>query len=264
MNALDAAALQNMFQQVLLGGLLFVRVLGLLLMAPVLGFTGIPPIFKVSFAAMIAIALLPTVPPQPPLELHPFALAPLVLKESFVGLFIGFVASSVLYAARFAGGLIDVNTGFQTALFFEPNLGGFPTLVGEFFAFATMMLFFGLDGPRVLLTAFAESVQLIPLTSPLLPLESEVPLVAWVGGVTTLAFSIAAPVLAAQFLAIWALALLARTAPQMNIFMLSFSVKVIVGLGMLVVGTPLMVILVRAALHKLTAETLLLIRSLVP
>ncbi len=264
METLDAAALESMMRTVVFGGLLFVRVLAVLVVAPLFSHWGIPLLLRSSLALMVVVALLPGLPPQPTLDLHPFVLAALVMKEALVGLFIGFVSSSVLYAARFAGGMIDMNTGFQTALLFDPSLGGFPTLIGELLGLATLMLFFWIDGPHLLLLALGESVRLIPLSSTAVAVGAGAGLVQWMGSITALALSIAAPVLAAQFLSLWALALLARVAPQINIFMLSFSVKVIVGLGMLVVSTPLMAMLLRTALRGLATEVLLLVRSLSP
>lgn len=249
---------------VVLGGLLLVRILALLAVAPLFGYGGIPLVLRGSLALVVVVAVLPGIPPQPALDLQPLALAALVLKEALVGVFLGFVSSGVLHAARFAGGMIDMNTGFQTALLFDPSLGGFPTLVGELLALATLMLFFWVDGPQLLMLALGESVRLIPLTGVELGAGAGTQLIRWIGGVTALALSIAAPVLAAQFLSLWALALLARVAPQINIFMLSFSVKVIVGLVMLVVSTPLMAVLLKTALRALASETLVLLRSLSP
>ncbi len=264
MQTVDAAALNELLRLVVLGGLLFVRVTALLLAAPVFSSIGIPPLFKVSFALLLTVALVPGLPPQPPLELHPWVVVLVVLKESLIGLFLGMVSSAVVYAARFAGGLLDMDIGFQTALIFDPGLGGFPTLIGEFFAMATLMLFFWLGGHQAVLLALQESVRLVPLTALRFPAVASEELIRWVGALTALALSIAAPVLAALFVTLWALALLARTAPQINIFMLSFSVKLLVGLAMLMVSTPLVVTLLRNALVRLQADVLTLVRALQP
>lgn len=264
MAALDAAALQELLWQVVVGGLLFVRVVALLMVAPVFSHSGVPLLLKASFALVVTVALLPSVPVQPVVDLHPWVLGFLVLKEALVGLFIGFASSAVLSAARFAGGLLDLDIGFQTALLFDPGLGGFPTLVGEFFALAALMLFFWLGGPESLLVAVRESVRIVPLTSVSVPAVAGPELLRWVSALTVLAVGIAAPVMAALFVSLWAFALLARTAPQMNIFMLSFSVKLLVGIGMLFLSTPLIVVLLRNAVQALQEDVLVLVRALQP
>lgn len=264
MEALDAAALEQLFQLVVLGGLAFIRVGALFMTAPVLSFGGIPPLFKASLALVIVVAILPTLPPQPPLELHPWVLLLLALKEAAVGALIGFLASGILSAARFAGGLLDMDIGFQTALLFDPNLGGFPSLVGEFFTFAALMLFFWLGGMETVLVALSESVRLLPLTALSFPAVAASELVRWIGALTALAVSIAAPVMAALFISLWALALLARTAPQINIFMLSFSLKAGVGVGMLFISVPLIVVLLRNAVQILQRDVLVLVRAFAP
>jgi flagellar biosynthetic protein FliR len=264
MVSLDAAALEQLFQLVVLGGLAFVRVSALFLTAPVLSHGGLPPLFRASLALVIVVGMLPALPPQPPLELHPWVLLLLALKEAAVGALIGFLSAGVLSAARFAGGLLDMDIGFQTALLFDPNLGGFPTLVGEFFAFAALMLFFGLGGMETLPGALTESIRLLPLTVLTFPAVTPPELVRWVGALTALAVSIAAPVMAALFVSLWGLALLARTAPQINIFMLSFSLKAVIGIGMLFVSVPLIVMLLRTAVQVLQQEILLVVRTLAP
>lgn len=70
--------------------------------------------------------------------------------------------------------------------------------------------------------------------------------------------------MAALFVSLWGLALLARTAPQINIFMLSFSLKAAIGIGMLFVSVPLIVVLLRTAVQVLQQEVLLVVRTLAP
>ena len=262
MESLDAAALERLFQLVVLGGLAFVRVTALMITAPVLSHSGVPALLKASLGLLIVMGVLPGLPPQPPLELHPWVLALLVLKEAAIGALIGFVTSGVLFAARFAGGVLDLDIGFQTALIFDPNLGGFPTLIGEFFAFAALMLFFWFGGIETLLVALGESIRLVPLTALSFPKLAPAELLRWLGALTVLAVSIAAPVMAALFVSLWGLALLARTAPQINVFMLSFSLKAAVGVGMLFLSAPLLGVLLRNAVQRLLQEVLVLVRVL--
>jgi len=126
MGGLDAATLEQLQGQFLLWVLIFVRTLAVLTTAPLFSHPGIPVILKASIAALIAIALASTQPPATMLELHPLVLILLLLKEVMLGLLLGFLSSAVVYAARFAGGLLDMDIGFQTALFFDPALGVSP------------------------------------------------------------------------------------------------------------------------------------------
>jgi flagellar biosynthetic protein FliR len=264
MGGLDAATLEQLQGQFLLWVLIFVRTLAVLTTAPLFSHPGIPVILKASIAALIAIALASTQPPATMLELHPLALIPLLLKEVMLGLLLGFLSSAVVYAARFAGGLLDMDIGFQTALFFDPALGGFPTLVGEFYAFAALVLFFWLDGHHAPLLSLAETLRIAPVTELTLRFPSAQVLIGWMAQLTVLALNIAAPAMAALFLTLWALALLARSAPQINIFLLSFSAKVVVGIGVLALSTPLIVVLLRQALVQLQSDLLTLVRALQP
>jgi flagellar biosynthetic protein FliR len=240
--------LENLMGKFIVGILLFVRVLAMMVSGPMLSALGIPPLVKVGLAAIVALAMtMVTAPLQPTIVVEPFALVPLVFKEIFVGALIGFCASMILMAARFAGGLADMEIGFQTALIFDP-LAGVPTLLGELKAMAMLMLFLGLNGHYALLESVAASATLVPLDRFALGSVDVAFLVRMATGALVLGVKIAAPIIVAIFLVHIALSLLARIAPQVNIFMLSMHVKIVVGLLVLIATVPLVILVMKNAL----------------
>lgn len=246
----------------IVGTLFFVRVLAMMVAGPMLSALGIPPLVKVGLAAIVAISMaLVAAPLQPTIVVEPFALVPLVLKEVLVGALLGFVASMVMMAARFAGGLADLEIGFHTALLFDPT-AGIPTLLGELKAMMMLMLFLALNGHHALIEAVAASAQIVPLDRFALGSMDAQYLVRLATSALILGIKLAAPVVVAIFLIHIALSLLARIAPQVNIFALSMHVKIIVGLLVLLGTVPLVVLLMRTALGWFDEQLMQLLQAL--
>jgi flagellar biosynthetic protein FliR len=82
--------------------------------------------------------------------------------------------------------------------------------------------------------------------------------------VLVLAIKMASPVLIALFLTNLSLALLARIAPQTNIFILSFQLKVSVGLIVLLISIPLFVYVSKIAMEGMQQELYRFILTLYP
>ncbi len=240
----------DLFQERFVVGLLFfVRVTGLMVVAPFFSNTGIMPTVKVALAA--AIALLMSVAfgeEQPAVQVEPMNLLVLVFKEALVGIIIGYCSNLMFQAVRFAGGLADFDMGYQTAALFNLNLNS-PTLVGEVKWLVAMMLFLVLNGHHFLIEATYASVTIIPVTTFSLSGPTAELLIGLVTTMFLIGVKIAAPILIALFITNLALALLARVAPQINIFILSFQFKIIIGLLVLMLTAPIFIIVVKNALE---------------
>lgn len=248
----------------LVGLMIFIRVTGIFLTAPFLRSEAIPPQVKIMFSVILAIIVNTALwKEHPTLEFHLWNLVFLVFKEFLVGMIIGFAANTVFYAARMAGGLIDQDMGFQTATIFDRS-NSTPTIVGEVKELVAIMVFLFLNGHHYLVEGLFISVKAIPLTT-MAVTDSTMSLLAKMStSVIVLAIKMASPVLIALFLTNLSLALLARVAPQTNIFILSFQVKVTVGLIVLLAAMPLFVYVAKFALAGFQENLYTFIMTLYP
>lgn len=261
---LDAATLSILTQKFLVGTLIFIRIMGIFLMAPFLSSEAIIAQVKIGLGVILAMMVTSAYwTQQPVIEFHLWYLVLLVLKEIMVGMLIGFSCHMVFYAARFAGGLVDFDMGFQTSMMFDMN-NQTPTLLGEFKELIVLMLFFILNGHHHLIEAIYVSMKAVPLTTFAITDTTIHFLIKFSTSVLMVGIKIAAPVLVASFLTNLALALMARIAPQTNIFMLSFQVKITVGLFILFVSVPLLVYVLKIALAGMQVESYNIIMSLNP
>ncbi|MBL7999641.1 MAG: flagellar biosynthetic protein FliR, partial [Candidatus Kapabacteria bacterium] len=258
----DAALLNTLMAKFLVGSLLFVRVTALMFSGPVFGSLGVEPQVKVFLSAMLALVMTMAYSgSQPPITLDAWGIIPLALKEIMVGSIIGYSASLIMNAARFAGGILDFEIGFQTALLFDAN-AGVPTLLGELKSMMITMIFLFLNGHHFLIESIFASAQIIPIDGFVMGKNALDMIVRIVTVTMIVAVKIASPVLVALFLTNLSLALLSRVAPQMNIFALSMHVKIVVGLLSLFVSVPLIVLLMKHVLGIFESEVMKVLLSI--
>ncbi|MDZ7373519.1 MAG: flagellar biosynthetic protein FliR [candidate division KSB1 bacterium] len=226
-------------EQFQLWALAFVRVLSGLVLFPLLGDRRFPMMARVGLAAFLAVLLLPSLnglrlPPQPAVKL-----VWLVVKEVAVGLVLGFVSFQIFHGMHLAGQIVGFQMGFAVVNVLDPQTQEQVSLTGEFQYIVAVLLFLVVDGHHMLLTALARSFELVPPFSVALDPQLASSLVRVTAEVFLIGVKIAAPAMAALFLANVALALLARTVPQMNVFVVGFPIGIAVGLAALAYSAPL-------------------------
>lgn len=261
---LDSTTLALLTSKFLISALIFVRISGMFVTAQFFGSGAIPNQVKLILAIILTTAVAaPFWNEQPPIDFHLWNLVLLSFKEFLVGAIIGFSGNIVLWAARFAGGMIDFEMGFQAGALFDRDSGA-PTLVGEFYFLTGMMIFLMFNGHHFVIESFYMSIKAVPLTTFVITQATVTELIRLVSSVLLIGMKIASPILIALFCTNLALALLARIAPQTNIFMLSFQVKISIGLVMLVFTVPLLVMVLKFAMTQMQSETMKLLLTLNP
>lgn len=210
-----------------------VRVLGWMLVAPPLSTSSVPIRVRVSLSAAIGLLVAPAAAAHlPGTSLGEFAAA--LLWQVVVGAALGFGTRLIYAAVESAGSLIDLFGGFSLSTAFDPLLLNQGTIVGRFFQLLATTLLFVTQGHVVLLGGFVRSFQAVPLDTGLGlgPLSAE--LTSRFTGMFLAALQISGPLVVVLFLADAAMGVVNRVAPQMNVFQLSFPLKIM--LTLLLVG----------------------------
>ncbi|NHM28220.1 flagellar type III secretion system protein FliR [Desulfofundulus sp. TPOSR] len=243
--------------------LIFVRASAFLAAGPLFFFPNVPRPLKAFMAFVLAVVLFPVVPgvePDFPGGLLGFALA--AAEEAGVGLVLGFVASLVFQSLAVAGQIMDIQMGFFMANLFDPAMGHQATISSRFLYLLGMVLFLILDGHHVLIAGLARSYELVPLTGAALDGTTTLAVVKIFARMAALAVQIAAPVVAVVLIIDICLGLLGRTAPEMNIFMLGFPLKIALGILTLSVMVPLFGVVFRAMVRMMEQDLYTVIRGL--
>jgi flagellar biosynthetic protein FliR len=212
----------------------------MLMMTPILDGFGIPARVRVLLViglSMTLVSILPNVAPAEPDNLWRFLAA--AACELGVGAFLGFGAMCAFAAFSFAGNLLDQQMGFGLASVFDPTTRSSSPLVASIFGLVAVVMFFTVDAHHALLRGFAYSLERLPLGSAMVSV-TPMALAHQFGTIFSLGLLFAAPVMFCIFLIEVGMAVVSRTLPQMNIFMISIPVKIVCGLLLLTLVLPRM------------------------
>lgn len=214
--------------------LLFILILsrwaGMIMLAPVFGARGVPAMVRIGLAAGITVIIYPLInagKPSIPSELLPFIAV--MIKEVLVGLAIGFVIYTFSAILQGAGQLVDLQMGFHMGSVIDPVYGVQSPLIGNFLLIFATMFLLATNAHHLLIAAMLKSYAYIPIDPSNLPahFSSYARLML---NVFALAIQLAMPVIGALLVSDIGVGLLCRTVPQLNIFSIVFSVKIIFGL----------------------------------
>lgn len=225
--------------------LIFIRVMGVFLSAPILSSPRIAAPIKLGLALLLAIILQPIVATSTvlPTEVLPYFL--LVFKESLIGVTIGFVANMVFMAVQMAGELADIQAGYSFAAVVDPASGINSSIIGQFQVMMAWMVFLAVDGHHILLNGLVDSFHVLPLGSIVFNPAIVHNVLGLSSQIFVIALQIGAPVIGAVLLGDLALGLLSRTVPQMNLLVMGFPVKMALSLIILAAALPLSLALER-------------------
>lgn len=218
--------------------LVLVRTAGMLAVFPVFSAQQIPPLVRVGFALLVTFVIYHTVPLVAPLA-GIGELVAAVASQVVLGIIVGFVAQLVFAGIQFAGEIIDLQIGFAVANIINPSTQESVTIIGEFELALATLFFLVSNSHLLLLQGIGGSFHLVPL--PYITLNPSVAgnVVLFFGQAFLIVFKIASPPAVALFVVNIALGLMARVAPQMNVFVVGFPLQIGVGLIMLAVSIPL-------------------------
>lgn len=221
--------------------LIFCRISAFFVVAPVFSSRNIPAPFKIGLSFFVSIILFLTygfsqaVPSDLTIILF-------IFREVLIGLLIGYVAQLFFAVINTAAGFIDMQIGFGIANVIDPLSGLSAPIMGGFKYTVAVLLFLTMNGHHYMLDGLFQSYQWIPLSNSLFDRISEGSisefLISTFSHTFMLAFQLAAPIVVALFLTDVGLGFLARTAPQFNVFVIGIPLKIIVGLGILLIVIP--------------------------
>jgi len=212
--------------------MVFLRGLGIVMLLPTLGGRPLPVMVRVTISALIATLLYGLVPRIAMLPTGNAGLIVSAMGEVLLGLVFGFVGKLVFLAVDMSGRMITQEIGLSAAPGIDAPAPSTEPLAAFLSTFAGVM-FFLLGGHIGALSAFARSFDLAPAGAPAFSKLSIEYLVAGTAHVIELGFRISAPFIAMNFLITLAFSVMGRAVPKMSVFILSFSLRVLVGFVLL-------------------------------
>lgn len=218
--------------------LIFARISAFFVSAPLFSYRNIPIMNKIIIALALAFFASFTIEVENEIVID-WTYFLLIIKEAMVGVGIGLVAMLILYAVQVAGGFIDFQMGFAIANVVDPQTGIQTPLLGQFFYVLALLFLLSVDGHLILLDGIFNSYSLIPVDKLFLPFtDGQVAKHVTQAFVMMfiIAFQMAVPVVASLFLVDIALGFIARTVPQVNVFVVGLPIKIFVSFVVLLVS----------------------------
>ena len=224
------------------GIFIFARLLGFFRMAPVFNRKEMPGMIKLGLILLMTITLTAVVKPEVTIIKDSFVLS--ILLNMVVGAILGYVAQLILLAIDAGGDMVNMQMGLSSAMVLDPTTSSQVSILGKCFQLFGLIIFIQLGGVYWLLTAFVHSIQIFPLDATTIPLQELVNmdyLVKMSSNVLFMGLQIASPILLATLGQDIILGVISKTAPQVNVFQLSFLFKPILGAAIMVWILPMLV-----------------------
>jgi flagellar biosynthetic protein FliR len=219
--------------------LIILRTSGLFLMAPVLGEQGLPKTIRVGLVVLLSLVLLSALTfPPPPLSNSFWQLGGLCLQELFIGLLIGLLFRLLFMGVLTAGGIVGYQLGFAMVTVFDKNLASQVSIIARFWYMLAILVFLGINGHHLMISAFADSYSLVPLGTMGDGTASGDMIIKLTAFVFVIALKVAAPLMITLFLTDISLGTIAKTMPTMNVFFVGFPIKITVGLAIIALSLP--------------------------
>ncbi len=213
------------------------RVMAILIHIPMLGGQIVPNQVRIALGLILTMILIPWTPLGVEAEAFGlFAFAVMILREIIIGTLAGFAANLTFGAIQIAGEAMGLGSGFGSSRIFNPSMEESGTAFSPLFVITATLLFLIVNGHHQAIIAIQKTFTVIPVGTSIAfgSLDS---LLGMTAHLITAGIQIALPVMAALLLTDLTLGLMARVAPQVQVFFLGLPLKVavsLVALGLLV------------------------------
>lgn len=216
--------------------LIFVRIAGVVSVAPIYGTRGVPRRTRVGLALCIALLVASVTEYEPLNYTTIIGFTVLVLKEAIMGLSIGLASNLCMTIINLAGMFIDREIGFTMVTEFDQTFNANTTISAEFFNYTVLLIMLCTNMHYFVISAICDSFQVVPVGGALFDGETLYSLaITFMQQYFVIGFRIALPIFISITLCNVVLGILARTAPQMNMFSVGIELKLILGLIIMMV-----------------------------
>lgn len=211
--------------------MVFARIGSAFMVMPTIGDAFVSARTRLLFSLAVAFLVTPVLKAQiPALPTDPFQFTVLLFGEVTVGVFLGSVSRLLMSALETAGTIIAVNTGLANAQVFNPALASQGSLPGALMGWLGLLLIFITDLHHLLILAVVDSYATFVPGAPLPVTDMAVMIGQLVSRSFVIGLQMAAPFMISALLFAFALGLLSKLAPQIQVFFIFLSAQVALGL----------------------------------
>jgi flagellar biosynthesis protein FliR len=219
--------------------LIFLRVAAIVFSAPVLDTDTVPVTFKAALAFAVSILLLPVVDrvvTARDLSLTVFVIG--ILSEIVIGVTIGLSVKLLFAGIQLAGQMAGYQMGFAVANVMDPSTSAQIPILAQVYNLTAMLVFLAINAHHMFFSALVESYTILPPLSMVLSARLVEMMMGLAGNMFVVAIKVGAPLIAVLLVTTIGLGLVARTVPQIQIFVVAMPLKIVLGLVFMMIVGP--------------------------
>lgn len=215
--------------------LIFIRISTFVYVAPFFSTSNTPRRVRVGFALIFSYILYGVIQQHSvPDYSSVLGYSMLVLKEAATGLIIGLGANVCMSIVQFAGKIADMEVGLSMVQLLDPLTNMSSGFMGTVYQNALILIMMVTNMHYFLINAIAETFTLIPIGRAVFSSQKLLTTITqFMVDYVSISFRICLPIVATMLLLNAILGIIAKAAPQMNMFAVGIQMKVLVGLGIL-------------------------------
>ena len=215
--------------------LILIRLASFVFAAPFFNMANVPRKVKAGFALCLTVLVYSLFPDMTVEYNGMIDYAIIVVEEMIVGILLGAVTSFCVQIIMFAGKIIDMDIGISMAQLYDPTTRMQVGIMGNLYYYMMMLLLIISGMHQYLVAAIVETYKVIPIGGVKFGVGIYTAIISFMSDFFVIGFRIALPVFSVILMLNCVLAILAKVSPQMNMFVVGMQLKVVFGLGVLLV-----------------------------
>ncbi len=210
-----------------------VRITGFIFTAPFFSLRNVPVRVKTGLSIFLTAILFYSVPYSTPEYTGVIEFAMLIAKEALAGAIMGLFANIAHHILAFAGQIIDMEIGFSMVNVMDPVTSVQTTITANLYGYLVLLIMLITNLHHYFLKAVIDSFQIIGIGKAQLDPQAYLVMIQFITDYFIIGFRIVLPIFAAILVVNAILGILAKIAPQMNMFVIGMQLKIFVGLVVL-------------------------------
>lgn len=208
----------------------FTRIAGFFMVMPLFGTRLVTQRVRLLLALATSVVITPILPPMPVIEGVGLQTMIIIAQQLLIGIALGFALEVLMQIFILSGQMVAMQTGLGMAQMVDPSNGVNVAVVAQWFLIFVNLLFISLNGHLIAIEILADSFFTIPVGSGGLSSDTLMAIARLAQWMFAAAMVLALPAVASMLVVNIAFGVMARLAPQLNIFAVGFPVTMMLGL----------------------------------
>lgn len=211
--------------------LVMMRTGAVIFSAPVFGSPNVPAQIKAATTVLFSLSIFPLISvPNQSIGSDALHFILYAMRESLVGLMLGFIVSLLMNSFFIAGQTIDTQMGIGITNIIDPVLRTNIPTMGQIWFLVATLIFLAIGGPYYMIKSLLWSYEVLPLSSLKLPSTYGAGLLRFSADMWLVGLKVGAPAIGTLLLTMIGVGVIAKSVPQMNVFIVGFPLTLSIGI----------------------------------